>query len=1037
MSSWDPQKSGLAVRLRDNPGRVGHTTGRWKFAGSLTLVEVAFGPNEKQFKNQELLEQVHSSEDPLDLLLGGKLGLPSDLRRVLAFEKVRGELTNIFYSMESSNTDFYAHQFKPVLRFVESPLGRLLIADEVGLGKTIEAAYIWKELQARYGARRLLIVCPAMLRDKWRRDLQAKFNIKAQVISASDLLVKASEIVTDGALESFVAISSLEGLRPPADFEDDRKASRRAQFARLLDQNPTSADFALFDLVIFDEAHYLRNPSTANNRLGRLLREASRHLLLLTATPIQIGSQNLYQLLRLIDPDVYFNEAVFADVLTANAAIVSAQRALWANPPKIREAEAAVRSARANSYFQGDPVLQRIEALLPEADTQTVMRIEALRLLESRSLLAQHMTRSRKREVLKDRVRRASQVLAVEFSSLEKEVYDQVSAAIRAKAKGESWAVVFSLICRQRQMASSIVGALESWKNTDFLEELVWDDLGVLPQDLFGDRGDNQQEVAAPTINLTSDVDLARLEELDTKYRQLIQFLKAELKRDPHEKFVLFAFFRGTLTYLHRRLQADGVQAIVLMGGADIDKDAVVETFSKTTGPTVLLSSEVGSEGIDLQFCRFVINYDLPWNPMRVEQRIGRLDRLGQRAERISIISLAVSNTIEDRILMRLYERIAVFRESIGDMEEILGDVTEKLIVQLFDPSLTEEEREQRAAQTELALENSRQQQGELEQEAINLVGFSDFILDQINESRAQGRWLSGAELLALVDDFFARHCAGTRIEPLDHEVTSASILLSEEAKLSLGQFIADTAPAVRTHLHQSLRPISCVFDPRRVNRSVKGAEFIEPSHPLIQWVRQAYELEPAQIHRASALHLRSGETDMPEGFYAYSIHRWSFQGIKRESVIAYAAQMLGQARPLTSIEAERLVGLAASRGQPLANVFGSGVDRHELSQAAQACEEQLGLEFEKRLVDFLVENTVRCDQQATSATKFAARRIAELQDRVERFQLEGNDRLVPMTEGLLKKEESELKFKLQVVDKKRNVDPTMVHLGLGLIRVA
>jgi SNF2-related domain len=148
------------------------------------MVEVDFGPNERQFKRYDLLELIGQGQEPFDVLRAGQFGTPSDLRRVLIFEKIKGDLTNVFYSMEASNTDFYAHQFKPVMRFIESPVGRLLIADEVGLGKTIEATYIWKELQARQGARRLLIVCPAMLRDKWRSDLRKRFNIAAEIISS-------------------------------------------------------------------------------------------------------------------------------------------------------------------------------------------------------------------------------------------------------------------------------------------------------------------------------------------------------------------------------------------------------------------------------------------------------------------------------------------------------------------------------------------------------------------------------------------------------------------------------------------------------------------------------------------------------------------------------------------------------------------------------------------------------------------------------------------------------------------------------------
>src|SRR5436309_2413412 len=118
-------------------------------------VEVEFGPNERKVKRIELLEPVDVQQSAFDMLADGKFGGPNDLRRLLTFEKVRGDLTNVFYSMEATRAEFFAHQFKPVLRFIESPVERLLLADEVGLGKTVESMYIWKALQAREGARRL------------------------------------------------------------------------------------------------------------------------------------------------------------------------------------------------------------------------------------------------------------------------------------------------------------------------------------------------------------------------------------------------------------------------------------------------------------------------------------------------------------------------------------------------------------------------------------------------------------------------------------------------------------------------------------------------------------------------------------------------------------------------------------------------------------------------------------------------------------------------------------------------------------------
>lgn len=1036
---WSPDTAGLKVRLRDNPGRVGITTGRMKKAGSFLMVEVDFGPNEKQFKRYDLLEPVAEEKELFEMLASGKFGGPSDLRRVLTFEKIRGELTNVFYSMEASNTDFYAHQFKPVMRFIESPVGRMLIADEVGLGKTIEATYIWKELQARQTARRLLVVCPAMLRPKWRGDLRKRFNIVGDIISAQDLLERLEETVGGRAAEAFVYITSLEGIRPPANFEDENLSSTRARLARLLDQNTITEDFALFDHVIIDEAHYLRNPSTANNRIARLLREAARHLLLLTATPIQIGSDNLYQLLRLIDPDEFYDSFLFKEMLDANSNIVKAQRSLWRQPPDIDSALTALSKAEQSDYFRNDSVLARIKEHLPTARQDPEQRIEVLRLLESRSLLSQYMTRSRKREVLEKHVKRAPQVLSVSFSPPESAIYNRVTESIRAQALGKSGVSLFSLISRQRQMASSIVGALESWTDKGLLNELLWEDFGR--QQLETENGDPADRPimgdfdAEPGFGFQYDI--AELERSDAKYAALRDFLRNELSKDPHEKFVIFAFFRGTLKYLARRLKADGITTALIMGDMGKEKDDLIEFFAAPAGPSILLSSEVGSEGIDLQFCRFVVNYDLPWNPMKVEQRIGRLDRLGQKAERISIINLKVENTVEDRIIMRLYERINVFRESIGDLEEILGEITEQILVDLLNPNLTDAEREQRSAITELAIQNTQKQQRELEEDAVNLVGFSDYILENIKDSRDKGRWLSAAELRALVEDFFARRYPGTKIAPNVSTPESARLTLSHDAQRDLGYFIANARPATRTRLSQSKSPILCVFDPRRAVNLTPEAEFIEPSHPLIQWIRNSYETDQDQLHRVSALRLAASETDVPAGDYVFTAHRWSFTGLKLDQLLAFRALRLSDKWPLGSAEAERLLAHTARAGQQFpnaANVLGN-ID--EICAAAVFCEEALADAFGARLTDFEAENTMRCNQQETSARKFADRRIKELSERVTKFKATGNLRPVAMTEGLIRKEEEQLQAKIDRIARRRDVDPTMTPLAVGVIRVA
>ena len=146
---------------------------------------------------------------------------------------------------------------------------------------------------------------------------------------------------------------------------------------------------------------------------------------------------------------------------------------------------------------------------------------------------------------------------------------------------------------------------------------------------------------------------------------------------------------------------------------------------------------------------------------------LGRLGRLDQKADKISIINFSFKNTIEEYILEKLYDRIKIFEESIGDLEEILGERTEELIREFFNPKLSEEELKRQAEQTITAIANEMQQQRKLENEAMNLVAFSDYILSTINKSRIQGRWLRPEELKAFVEDFFKLQYPGTVITPL------------------------------------------------------------------------------------------------------------------------------------------------------------------------------------------------------------------------------------------------------------------------------
>jgi hypothetical protein len=269
------------------------------------------------------LEEVLETADALTDFTTGKLSGPDDLRRALTHMRMTGKLADIIYSIGATNTEFHAYQFKPVLKLLNSPSRGVLIADEVGLGKTIEAGLIWTELVARFDSRRLLIVCPKPLTEKWREELRSKFNVDARICNAADLLdrIKDDQVRREG----FAAIASISAIRPPKNWNnpDEPAKGPRAELARYI----ADAEEELFDLAVFDEAHHLRNTETLNHKLGQMVSEASDYSVFLSATPINLRANDLRAILKLIDPETFEREWLF-DVLQAeNAPMIAAWEA--------------------------------------------------------------------------------------------------------------------------------------------------------------------------------------------------------------------------------------------------------------------------------------------------------------------------------------------------------------------------------------------------------------------------------------------------------------------------------------------------------------------------------------------------------------------------------------------------------------------------------------------------------------------------------------------------------------------------------------
>lgn len=489
-------------------------------------------------------------------------GLPADPGRSalvdLALEVSSRPGFDVFVSLPRLHFEPFSYQLRAAEAALRRMRGRAVLADEVGLGKTIEAALVLSELRLRGLAQRVLILVPPGLVGQWQEELDRKF-----------------------ALPSIVAERGFAG--PPDDARDAPIAIASLATARRPPLRSVLAGVR-WDLVIVDEAHRLKNPRSASARLARALR--ARHLLLLTATPVENRLDDLFQLVSLVSPG------------------------LLGTPAEFRRRHVA---AGAEGLARDVPAL--------------------------RARLQDVMIRHRRSEVALMLPRRLAETVRVSPGPEEAELYRLVSERVRAEGRGASPSRALALSAVQR-LAGSTPAALAPG-----LERLGWVDLARLAR-----------AVPAPE-----------------KDRVLLRLLARHLARG--EKVMVFASFRRTVEHLAGLLAGAGVPAAVYHGSlARQEKDRAIEAF-RTQVP-VLLSTEAGGEGRNVQFCHVMVNFDLPWNPMQIEQRLGRIHRIGQEHD-VLVTNLVGRGTVEDRILRVLETKINLFELVVGELDMILGRVEE------------------------------------------------------------------------------------------------------------------------------------------------------------------------------------------------------------------------------------------------------------------------------------------------------------------------------------------------------------------------
>ncbi|WP_158088727.1 helicase-related protein [Thermoactinospora rubra] len=759
----------------------------------------------KRRYTEQSLQGVAGDPDDMEFWLAQEPAGADDVALTLTWTKLTHPLTDTIYSFASSKTVFRAYQFKPVLKILTGSSGRILIADEVGLGKTIEAGLIWSELEQRRKLDRVLVIAPSVLKYKWQAEMRRRFDRNLDLLRPRDL-DEWLDRVEDGDDPTLHAIVSIESLR-----KADKVLTR------------LSALQPRFDLVIIDEAHSMRNRESKANALGQHLSDNSDYLVLLSATPLNLGNDDLFNLVNLLDEGNFNDRDTFAMQLEPNAVLNKVSSALVGNqhPRELLAELDRLDGLRFGRNITDRPDYHVLRTLL-DADRPLTHqeKARARQLLADLNVLSGVLTRTRKADVPDRKAVREPRNIDVEWTAEERAYYDAVYrwAWLRAWSKGVPPGFIMQMPLRQA--ASCIPASQEVMRRR---EPYLFDDVDDL------DEVDDELE-AEDLGPLREHLAKIRPVQRDTKFERLLEEL-LRLREHGIDQAMIFSFFRGTLSYLQRRL-SEHFTCRVMHGGVPlIERQDIMRDF-RDGKFEILLLSEVGSEGLDFEFCQVLVNYDLPWNPMRVEQRIGRLDRFGQQHEKIFIYNMRVPGTIETDIFQRLYDRIGIFHNAIGELEPILRDSFAKLL----DPSLTPQQRDRELERIAVATEGRALDTDELNASRSLLAGLDSLLVEGFTENGpGNGRFVGAAEIRGMIDRLFQKY--GGRWAKTDNHGVHQIIGTPELAtrlRESHSDSTSSTYPRYKLAARlQERSPVECTFDPEVASKL--DVDLLSARHPLVK----------------------------------------------------------------------------------------------------------------------------------------------------------------------------------------------------------
>jgi len=825
-------------------------------------------------------------------------------RVMLRIDELHAHLTSLqllapstanLFSLRAGRVKFVPYQYRPVLKLIRADRPRLLIADEVGVGKTIEAGLIIKELRARMDLASVLIICPKPLvsERKWYLEMK-RFEEDFTAMDGRLLKHCLQETHLDGEWPEKYSKAIIPFSLFDSDlvFGDSGHGHKKKQGLINLDPPPK------FDLVIVDEAHHIRNSETFLHQGVRYFCDNAGAVIFLTATPVQLGSGDLYTLLNVLRPDLIIDRVSFEQMSEPNRFINAAvHQCRLGNEGWELEARNQLNDAASTEwgrmFIRESLAFQQTYDRLLESPLSDLERVDLTGVIEGMYTFGSLINRTRRRDIGVFTTRKP-ETLTVNFTESQKELHDgllEIVARILTFCHG-SQNVKFMMTTIRRQSASCLYGL------APMLEGIL---AGKFDQLEFMEASDGETEVDLSFIakvrnDILALLDRAKnLDPYDPKIEAFIKVIQDKQSRD-NNKVLVFSTFRHTLAYLAGHTRGTGIRFGLIHGDIpDEDRSDIRRRFALSKenpeALDVLLSSEVGCEGLDFQFCDFLVNYDLPWNPMRIEQRIGRIDRYGQKSDTVAIVNIITPGTVDADIYERCLWRIGVFHHCVGGGEEILGEITNELHDIAENFNLTPTERQSRLKQlSDNGIRQIKEEQ-ELESKQAELFGLNipSKSWEKDIES-TESHWLTPAALQRCVSSYLADRL-GKRQDFIAGDKSLKSLRLSQEARDKL---LADfkhlqrkTEPVARgweKWLKDAQQTVPVTFDQECALENSK-AFHLSVTHPLVRQAAMHYKLEEPAYTK-----LDVQNNEVPPGEYLFAIFRWTKYGIRQDELMISVA---------------------------------------------------------------------------------------------------------------------------------------------------